>query len=177
MSDHLTRRPTADSCSEYHYGLISRVPDGDILERLTAQLSELQPFMESLPESESGTVHAPYGWTVRQVIEHCLDAERVFGYRALRFAAGDTTDLPGWDENHFAACGYGPQATLFDLGQEFTALRAANIALLSRLLPEAWDRSGTADDRTVSVRILAWLMAGHWLHHHQILLKRFGRAA
>lgn len=176
MTDYLTMRPTQEECSDYHFGLISRVPDGDILEQLTSQLSDLQGFCDSIPAKEAGVVHPPFGWTVRQVIEHCTDAERVFGYRALRFAAGDTTDLPGWDENSYAASGYGPAATICELGQEFTALRAANVALLSRLIPDAWDCSGRADGRPVSVRLLAWLMAGHWAHHHQILLKRLGRS-
>jgi DinB superfamily len=175
MSDELTRRPAASDCSEYQIGLINRVPDGNILEQLTTQLSDLQEFVDSIPESESTVVHAPYGWSVRQVIEHSLDADRVFGYRILRFAAGDQTDLPGWEENTYAACGYGPGASLSALGQEFTAIRAANIALLNRLTQDAWDHDGTADGHPITVRVLAWLMAGHWMHHHQILLKRLGR--
>jgi len=174
-SADLSQRPTEQDCSEYHIGLINRVPDGDILELLTSQLSELQGFADAIPASEADVVHIPYGWTVRQVIEHSLDAERVFGYRALRFAAGDQTDLPGWDENMFADCGYGSGADISTLAQEFSAVRAANIALLNRLIPEAWDRRGTADGNPVTVRVLAWLMAGHWMHHQQILRKRLGQ--
>jgi hypothetical protein len=175
MELDLWQRPTAPECSDYHIGLINRVPDGDILELLTNQLSELQGFADSIPEDQAAVVHPPYGWTVRQVIEHCVDAERVFGYRTLRFASGDTTDLPGWDENTYASCGYGPDADVSALAQEFTAIRAANIALLGRLTADAWDRRGTADGNPVSVRVLAWLMAGHWMHHQQILMKRLGR--
>jgi hypothetical protein len=92
----------------------------------------------------------------------------------LRFATGDKTDLPGWDENHYAACGYAKPLAPDALAEEFRAIRIGNMRLLQRLSDEALGQSGTADGRTVSVRTLTWLMAGHWIHHEEILKKRLG---
>ena len=169
----LSKRPTSSEQSEYHQTLTALVPDGPILQTLVDQVGEIATFLEStIPEDQVGVVHPPYGWSVRQVIEHCIDAERVFGYRVLRLATDEKVDLPGWDENHYAACGYGPNADMHALSAEYQALRGANLALLDRLEDAAWDRMGTADNKPFSVRTIAWLMAGHWIHHKTILEKR-----
>jgi hypothetical protein len=171
----LTKRPGDHECFDYHRDYVAKVADGDILDTLTAQQDQIVQFIVGIPDAETDVVHAPYGWTILQVVEHCVDAERVFGYRSLRFAAGDSTDLPGWDENHYATTVYGPNAGLPELAIELVSLRTANLALLNRLAPEAWDKIGTADGRKVSVRTLAWLMAGHLIHHEQILRKRLAK--
>jgi len=167
-----TKRPDSNECAAYHSGYISLVPDGDIVDFLTIQGKKIPNFIRSIPPEKADIIHQPYSWTVRQVLEHCMDAERVFGYRVLRFSTGDRTDLPGWNENDYAASGYGPNAGLNELAEEFSALRGAIVCQTKRLSAEAWERSGTADGRGVSVRTLIWLMAGHWLHHQAILLKR-----
>ncbi len=167
-----TQRPTPDECFDYHRDYVANVPAGDILETLSQQKDAIVALVREIPAEAAEVVHPPYAWTVRQVIEHCADAERVFGYRVLRFASDDPTDLPGWNENDYAASGYGPAADLPALADEFAALRSANLALLTRLAEDRWDRRGTADGRQVSVRTLAWLMAGHWLHHEKILRQR-----
>lgn len=168
----LEQRPSHDECFDYHRNYVALVPDGNILNTLEDQLTAATAFIRDIPRDQLEVIHPPYGWMVRTVVEHCCDAERVFGYRALRFATGDQTDLPGWDENHYAACGYGDRASASDLADEFSGLRLGNLQLLKRLNPEAFVQFGTADGRKVSVRTLAWLMAGHWLHHHRILAKR-----
>lgn len=168
----LEKRPGDHECFDYHRDYVAKVPDGNILETLTAQLETIPAYIESIPADQLGVVHAPYGWSVRTVIEHCCDAERVFGYRALRFATGDQTDLPGWDENHYASCGYGQELGTAELAAEYRSLRQSNLGLLHRLKPEAFDGIGLADGRKVSVRTVTWLMAGHWIHHHGILEKR-----
>ncbi len=168
------QRPGNHECFDYHRDYVAKVPDGNILETLTAQLESITAYIGAIPSNQLGVVHAPYGWSVRTVIEHCCDAERVFGYRALRFATGDQTDLPGWDENHYASCGYGKELGTADLAAEYRNLRQSNLSLLRRLRPEAFDGIGLADGRKVSVRTVTWLMAGHWIHHHAILEKRLG---
>ena len=165
------QRPIEAEHSKYHQTLISLV-SGDILATLEQQADSIPAFVHSIPSESSDIVHAPYGWTVRQVIEHCIDAERVFGYRILRFATGECVDLPGWDENFYAASGCGPHADLDALADEYVATRRSNIALVRRLASEAWDRAGTADGNPYSVRSIIWLMAGHWIHHEAILRKR-----
>ena len=171
------QRPSDSECFDYHRAYVALVPDGDIVVTLQAQQSRLCELLRQIPATAAQTIHPPYTWTVRQVVEHCVEGERMFGYRALRFASGDPTELPGWNENFYAAAGYGPLGDLEDLTVEFAALRQANLCLLSRLAEPAWNRIGVADGRRVSVRTLAWLMAGHWNHHEAILRKRLGIAA
>ncbi len=171
-----SRRPMSNECFDFHRDYVARVPNGDILETLKAQIEPIMTEIASIPEEQSGVIHQPFGWTIRQDIEHCVEAERVFGYRALRFGTGDLTELPGWDENTYAATNYGPHADLKGLSLEFAAIRQGNLFLLARLADEAWDVIGKADGRQMSVRTIAWLMAGHWLHHKAILDKRLGRS-
>ncbi len=169
---NLADRPSNDECFDYHRDYVALVPDGNIVETLTHQSDEIAKFIAAIPADQMQVVHDPYKWAVHTVLEHCCDAERVFGYRLLRFAAGDKTDLPGWDEVEYAACGYGNQLAPEQLKTEMLSLRTANMQLLSRFTENAWKGRGTADGRVVSVRTLAWLMAGHWIHHRKILQKR-----
>ena len=168
----LAQRPGRHECFGYHLDYVAKVPDGNILNTLTQQLLDVPRFIASLPQASLEVIHAPYEWRIHTVIEHCCDAERVMGYRALRFATGDQTNLPGWDENHFAKCGYGVCIDKQALAEEFRSLRQANLCLLNRLSPESFDHIGSANGMQISVRTLAWLMAGHWLHHQQILQSR-----
>ena len=166
------QRPTEDEVFDYQREYVKKVGDGDILETLQNQQEFVVPWIQAIPASEADVVHEPYGWSIWQVIQHCVDAERVFGYRALRFATGDKTELPGWDENRYAAVAYAPGANLYALAAEFSLTRKSNLALLRRLGPDASDEIGSADGRRVSVRAIAWLMAGHWIHHERILRQR-----
>lgn len=165
-------RPKPTELSEYHQQLIQQVPETDILKLLSDQLQTGSAFVRSIPDNQMEVVHDGYGWSVRQVVEHCLDAERVFGYRMLRFASGDQVDLPGWDENHYAACGYCQPVDTEQMALEFTSLRQANLNLLNRLSESVMTNAGVADGNPFTVRSLLFVMAGHWIHHVQILKKR-----
>lgn len=171
---NLHQRPDDTECFGYHRDYVAKVPDGNIVELLERQLQTVPSFIEAIAEQQWEVVHAPYKWSVRTVIEHCCDAERVFGYRSLRFSTGDSTDLPGWDENHYAACGYSKPLSARELAEEFRCLRTGNLQLLKRIDERCWSHIGTADGRKMSVRTIAWLMAGHWLHHANILQERLG---
>ncbi len=175
MTD-LTIRPGDDECFDYHRDYVAKVPDGNIVTTLEKQVPEVSKFVSTIPTEQWNVVHPPYGWSISTVVSHCCDAERVFGYRILRFSTGDTTDLPGWDENHYASCGYTTESTREELAVEFGSLRLANLRLLARLTDSGWQGRGTADGRVVSVRTLTWLMAGHWLHHAAILKQRLENA-
>ena len=109
------KRPTDEEVFHYQRDYVSKVGDGNILETLEKQCEVFEPWIDSIPEKETHVVHSPYGWSIAQVILHCVDAERVFGYRALRFASGDQTELPGWDENRYAAVEYAKSSSLEDL--------------------------------------------------------------
>ena len=117
-------------------------------------------------------VHQPYTWNVRQVLDHLTYGERIFGYRLLRIARGDATALPGFDEHFYADASEESAAPLADIADMFAALRQANILLLKNLPEVAWTRMGTMSDTVISVRALAFILAGHVRHHDAILRKR-----
>jgi len=125
----------------------------------------------SLSAEQVDRVHRPYGWSVRQVIEHCVDAERIAGDRMLRLAAGDHANQPAWDENAYAAAKFG-LGNLGHLINELGHLRQANLILLDRLVASAWNNVGTVDGNAISTRAMAWVTAGHLQHHFEILEQR-----
>ena len=162
--------------ADYHRGLIEATPGSDVLAVLQEQRAWLQQVASAVSPDQVDQVHAPYGWTIRQVLAHCADAERVFGYRMLRYAAGDPTELPGWDENFYADSRFG-LGNFEHLVSELDQLRQTNLLLLQRIEPACWDRSGVAEGKRLSVRALAWLTAGHLRHHLLIVQKRLGSGA
>lgn len=164
--------PEPFQLSEYHKQLLAVLPDGDIVDLLNQQQTTGPEFVRSIPADQLDVVHDGYGWSVRQVVEHLLDAERVFGYRLLRFASGDKVDLPGWDENHYAACGYCVPVDVNAMAEEFSSLRSANMSLFRRLSGSVISNLGTADGNPFSVNSLLHVMAAHWIHHEVILKKR-----
>jgi hypothetical protein len=169
-----SRRPNRDEfTSDYHENLICQVEGDCILKVLDRQMHWLCELASHLSTEQIDKIHPPYGWTVRQVIEHCADAERVFGYRMLRLAAGDTTNLPGWRENDYADSRFG-LGTFAGLVSELGQLRQANVNLLRRIIPGAWDRAAECDGAKINVRAIAWVSAGHLQHHLRIVEKRCG---
>jgi hypothetical protein len=169
-------RPREDEfTSDYHRQLIGQVEGKCVLQILDRQMFWLCELASHLSAEQIDKIHPPYGWTIRQVIEHCADVERIFGYRMLRLAAGDPTSLPGFDENDYASSRFG-LGTFSGLITELGYLRQANLQLLRRIIPKAWDRSGEVDGERVSVRSIAWLAAGHLQHHLRIVEKRCGIA-
>ena len=132
-------------------------------------------FLKGVAESEASVCHSPYTWTIKQVVGHLTDAERVFGYRALRFARGDSTPLPGFDENAYAKAICLDGIPLTDLVAEFANLRRSHVAFFEHLSEDAWQRRGTANNVAVSVRALAYILVGHERHHAAILRKRLSR--
>lgn len=177
--------PLPSQLSSYHQQLMTVLPDqylaessdADIMDLLVAQQKSAAEFVKSIPTDQLDIVHEGYGWSVRQVVEHLLDAERVFGYRILRFASGDHVDLPGWDENHYASCGYCDPVDVDAMADEFVGLRWANLNLLKRLSHSVICNAGTADGNPFSVNSVAHIMAAHWIHHEQILQKRLATSA
>ena len=167
-------RPTAaELTSDYHQQLIDLVEGECVMKALERQQYWLCELASSLSTEQVDKIHSPYQWTIRQVFEHCADAERVFGYRMLRLAAGDPTPLPGWDENAYADSRFG-LGVFTHLISELGALRNANLMLLRRIIPAAWDRSAEVDGGRMSVRAIAWVAAGHLHHHLQIVEQRCG---
>lgn len=169
----MRNRPHEREYPEYYARYVARVPDGDVVASLAVQVEATIRLLEGVPESMAGHRYAPDKWTLGQVVGHVADTERVMAYRALRFARGDATPLAGFDENEWATGAGHTDRTLGSLIEEFRAVRVATLALLTWLPPEAWDRAGLANDLPTSVRGLAWIIAGHELHHRAILLDRY----
>lgn len=166
-------RPGADEVPPYAAGYVARVPDGDIVDTLSRQISETMTLLRSIPESMRDHRYAPEKWTIREVVGHMADAERVFAYRAFRFSRADTTPVEGFDENTYVAKAPFTRASLADLTNELEHLRRASIHLFANLDAEAIERRGIANGLEVSVRALAFIIAGHENHHLNTLRTRY----
>jgi len=174
MSPTPINRPAADEHIDYYGKYIALVPGDDAVDALITQIDETSGLLGRLDEARAAHRYAPGKWSVKQVVGHLADAERVFAYRALRFARADQTPLPGFEEKDYAEHGAFDARALTDLVIEFRAVRASSIALFASLSPEMALRRGTANDSLMSVRALAWAIAGHELHHRGLLVERYG---
>jgi uncharacterized damage-inducible protein DinB len=154
-----------------HFAGLYTVADG--MGALTSQVGETLAQLRAIPESRGGHRYAEGKWSIRESIGHMADTERVFAYRAVRFARNDSTALPGFDENAFVANASFDQRSMTSLIDEFEAVRRATIAFFGGLAPDEMLRRGTASGHPVSVRALAWITAGHELHHREILNTRY----
>lgn len=172
----MIERPTPSEYAPFYAGYIAALADGDILETLERQTSELRQLAASTPADRETFRYGEGKWSVREVFGHLIDGERVFSYRVLRFSRGDETPLPGFDENDYVAASHFDRRPLSDLVDELVLLRQANLRLLRSLAPEDWTRTGTANNHPVSVRALAFIMAGHVRHHLNLLRDRYGIA-
>ncbi len=179
MNRNASRRPVPDEFSSapessiYQRGMVEKLAGECAITVLDGQLFWLCELAGHLSTEQVDKLHAPYQWTIRQVFGHCADAERVFGYRMLRIAAGDKIDLPGWDENAYAESRFG-LGTFTNLVNEIAWLRQANLALLRRIIPSAWDRAAEVSGNRMTVRAIAWLTAAHLSHHFTIVQQRCG---
>ncbi len=171
--DVRTQRPTGDEYAPYFDRYIAKVNPGDVVRQLEAQSSATIELLRSIPEERGGHRYADGKWSIREVVGHICDSERVFVYRAMRFARGDDTPLAGFDENAFVANSRLDTRTLASLIAEFDAVRMASVAFFDSLDAGEWMRRGLANDREMSVRALAWTTAGHELHHREILRTRY----
>lgn len=165
-------RPTAGEYADFYATYVKLVLEEDVLVALETQLDDTLLLLHSISEEDSLVRHAPYTWSTREVVGHMTDAERVFGYRTLRFARGDETPLPGFDEGAYATAAGFDRTSLGALASEFEAARRSNMFLFKNLGDEAWGRGGDANGSRVTVRALAYIVVGHARHHTAILRKR-----
>ncbi len=173
MTSPAYQRPAPGEFAEFYAGYIAMVPDGDLVATLERTGRELVTMLRGVPEPRGDFAYAPGKWTLKEVIGHLSDAERVFGYRAVRIARGDTVALPGFDENAWVPMSGAGKRTMRDLIDEFEAIRAASVALFRSLTPEAVARRGTASNKEITVRAIAWITAGHPLHHGRIIREKY----
>lgn len=166
-------RPAADEYAPYYDTYVSKVPGADALAALVAQRESTRQLLAAVDPARAGFRYAPGKWTLREVIGHLADSERVFGYRMLCFARNDQTPLPSFDETTYVPEGRFEARTLPDVAAEFTAVRDATLALARSLDAETQLRRGTASGKVMSVRALAWVIAGHEVHHLGVLRERY----
>lgn len=167
-------RPDPGEYAPFYRGYIERVPDRPLLEQLARQGEETRGWLAALSAEKARYRYAPDKWSVTEVVGHVCDSERVFAYRALRIARGDTTPLPGFDEKAWMGAASFDGRGLPDVLAELVAVRQATLALLRGLDQAAYVRTGVANDTPVSVRALAHIIAGHELHHLAVLRERYG---
>ena len=168
----MTRPATAET-APYYFRYIDLVPDGNIVETLSKQLTETSSFLGTISEEQSLHRYAPDKWTVRDVLNHVNDGERVFLYRALWFARGFPGELPSMDQDVGAAGAEANNVSWADLTEEFRHIRLATLSFFRNLPPAAWSRSGVASDNPFTVRALAYIIAGHTKHHETVIRERY----
>ena len=169
----ITKRPESSEYPSYAEGYISRVPNGNIVGILSQQLEDTLALIGSIPDARKDWRYAEDKWSVKELIGHVIDSERIFAYRALRFGRGDSTELSGFEQDDYVRGGSFSERSLSDLAEEYEHVRRSTISLLANLDDEAWTRRGSANNNEVSVLALAFIIAGHERHHVEILRTRY----
>ena len=166
-------RPAENEHLPYYGRYIAMVPDGDILDILASQKTATLDLLRGLPEAKGDFQYAPDKWTVKELIGHMSDTERIFAYRALRFGRNDATPLAGFEENDYVRDASFGDYSMAELSAEFAAVREATVHLFKHMGGIAPTRRGPANGAEVTVRALAYITAGHELHHLNILRTRY----
>jgi len=160
----------------WYAGYFESLSGSHFLHALSDQMSVTANLLASLSESTMGFAYADGKWSVAEVLLHIIDCERIFSYRALRMARNDTTPLPGFDENEYTPNSGAAIRTVGSLLEEYLAVRRATLSLFQNLSPEMLSRTGTANGHTFSVEMIGVVIAGHELHHLNVLRNRYGLA-
>ena len=166
-------RPEATEYVPYYQKYISLVPEGDVLKSLEQQLETTLTLLRGIPESQADSRYAPDKWSIKELVGHLIDSERIFAYRAMRFARNDETPLPGFEQDDYIRNAAFDSSRLADLASELEHLRRSNLYMFRHLEEAAWQRRGIANDAEISVRAIVYIMAGHELHHMEILRTRY----
>jgi hypothetical protein len=166
-------RPEASEHSAYFGRYISLVSDADILIVLETQVGETLALLRGLSEKDGDFRYGPDKWSAKEALGHVNDTERIFAYRALRIARADKTPLAGFEQDDYVRAGGFEKRTLADLVNEFDVIRKSTLFLFRGLEDDAWIRQGTASDNPLTVRALAYMIAGHELHHRRIFLEKY----
>lgn len=159
-------RPQPGEYRDYMGAYVSRVPDdGRIIDHLKAGLEAVKSLVNSLPADKLDVPHAPGEWTIKEILLHMMDTERVFAYRALRIARGDTIALPGFEQDDWVPYSRANERSLDSIFAEYDAIRAASIALVNSFTAEDIAREGIASGHALTVRAAVYVLVGHELHH------------
>lgn len=167
--------PSADEYGEYYHRYISLVPASTFSTMFESQAAMLEDLLGNLPDAMELVLHEPYTWTLRQVVGHLIDCERIFSTRMLHIGVGDTAALPGMDQDFYVANLDYTQVTLRDLLDELANLRRSNVLLAKRMSAECLSRVGEASGLPVSAKANLFILAGHVEYHTIIIRKRLGK--
>lgn len=166
-------RPQTTEAASYYFKYIDLVTGDDIVPAMENQMGEMLEFLSGISEEQSLHSYEPGKWTIRELLNHVNDGERIFAGRALWFARGFTDPLPSFEQDIAVQAAHANNTSWVDLVEEFEIVRLGTISLLKSLPDEAWDRTGVASDNPVSVRALAYIIAGHVTHHINVLRERY----
>lgn len=172
-SPALLERPAPDEYAPYYKRYIDLLPEGDLLGLLEEQRDETLALMSGLSEEEASRRYAPGKWSLKEVLGHVIDTERIFAYRALCISRGERRALPGYDQDAYVAGASFDERAVEDLAEEYRAVRRATILLFRGLSEEALSRRGTANEAELSARAAAYIIAGHERHHLRIIRERY----
>ena len=166
-------RPLDSEYAPYYQGYIDQVSENEILTVLRSQMDELDVLLGRVEPGRETFRYAEGKWSIRELLGHLIDGERVFGYRAFCIARGEQQNLPGFDQDDYMLTAPYDRIDLEDLLSELRLIRLGNIAMLRTLDEQSWSRRGTANDNQVTVRALAFIMAGHVRHHMKVLREKY----
>ncbi len=166
-------RPAPTEYAAFYEKYVALVSGNDIVSILDAQRLQMAQLLAARSERDGNFRYAADKWTVKEVVGHITDTERIFAYRALRIARADQTPLSGFEQDDYVRAGAFGERSLADLAEEFALVRSATFALFHSLGEEAWRRRGIANKNEVTVRALAFIIAGHELHHREVLKERY----
>lgn len=169
------KRPNAGDAPDSLFSYINRVPEGDLGEILKAQLQEVTARFSAMAEDDSLYRYAPGKWSIRQILSHINDCERLFTFRAFWFARGFDSPLPGFEQEVAAAGAEADSLGLQSHISDFRSVRMATLSFVEGLRAESWDRRGVAGESPITVRALLYVAAGHVMHHLAILKERYHR--
>jgi hypothetical protein len=166
-------RPEKTEYDPYYERYVSLVEDGDIIGTLGAQSTHLQDIFTGVPEEKGEFRYAEGKWSIKELLGHLIDGERMFAYRMFRISRGDETPIEGFEQDGYIENAHSNERSFADLLEEFSLLRRANMIFFKNLDEAAWSRIGTANNVKISVRALVYIMAGHIEHHLSILRERY----
>ena len=169
----IIEKPKAGEYAPHAEGYVSLVPEGDLLVQLEKQSEQTLAMLRGLSESDGNFCYEPDKWSIKQMVGHISDSERVFAYRLLCAARNDRSALPGFEQDDYVQWGGFEKRQLSDVVEELSAVRKTTLCLLRGLEDSAWTRRGIANQHEVSVRALGYMIAGHELHHQGILRERY----
>src|SRR5690606_4218096 len=164
---------SVDEYAAFYAPYISTLANEDLVEELEISLHRLIRFVQEIPMDKFDYRYAEGKWTIKDILQHLIDAERVFSYRALRFARNDSTELPGFEENDYAAAADGYKRSIKDLLTELAIVRQSTLALFKTFSDEILLRRGVASGRVMSVRALGFIIIGHQNHHQRVFAERY----